>query len=358
MSKFTALPVGKGDAFLWERADGKFVLVDGGQSSQACLAALKARTVTDLEVVVCTHGDADHWTGLLAVLEDPAVRVGELWVPARWGDGLKELATDPVRVLEQLLDQCAKSHPTLSPHDLDTTGWDDDADHDLAQVEEAVANGPDLAPLLSGAPPWGWWWHHHGIAPLTSLGLGAVQIAGGIWKVVRKALERGVTIRWFKFGMPPSGGLTWLYPVNSVETLKVRRTTRILQWVCLTLKNSEALVLVGQTDGAPPILFSSDSDLKFDLGRVPKASMLVTAPHHGSDSNQAAYGAIQGHTGHEHIWVRSDHASKTRPGATFLGLAKERRSCTTCSLCLREVAEVRAEVSHGSWVLPTGTCTT
>ena len=70
MSKFIALPVGQGDAFYLERSDFR-VLVDGGRSKRAISGWVRdICETTFLDVVVCTHNDADHAYGILGLLEE------------------------------------------------------------------------------------------------------------------------------------------------------------------------------------------------------------------------------------------------------------------------------------------------
>ena len=368
MSKFSALPVGKGDAFLWRPGD-RAVLVDGGQSTRRAHAALKSKNIHHLNAIVCTHGDSDHWKGLLPIIKDASISIDEVWVPARWGDGLKDLATDPMAVLDQLLLECSKSKLKHLSDDApagDPAVEAPEEEHDLAEVEEAVACGPDLTELLAAAEPMGVGYPFplHALAPAPpALWLEAVQVLGGIWEVVRESLHRGALLRWFKYGEGPVGGHDWLYPVNSAEMLRVQRTTGVLRWLALTLKNKEALVLVGDVDDEPPVLFCSDSDLSFDLEqKVPKTDMLVTAPHHGSPSNAAAYAALQQHHAATHTWVRSDFKPKKppqnggNPCKEFTNISMEHRACTACHRCGRALMAVEAEVVAGRWAINQQTC--
>ncbi|NLD43543.1 MAG: DUF4131 domain-containing protein [Chloroflexi bacterium] len=68
----TFLDVGQGDAVLIRSPGGRTVLVDGGPDPTVLLARL-GRALPfwqrSIDVVVATHADADHLTGLLAVLE-------------------------------------------------------------------------------------------------------------------------------------------------------------------------------------------------------------------------------------------------------------------------------------------------
>ncbi|MGF1575962.1 MAG: MBL fold metallo-hydrolase [Cyanophyceae cyanobacterium] len=105
---FTALPVGVGDAFLWQ-SDEHTVLVDGGLHKCRAAHELRTRSITSLDVVVCTHADADHTDGLVAILQDPLIAKSSVWVPARWGEGLKDLVEDPEKVLYHLSQECKDS---------------------------------------------------------------------------------------------------------------------------------------------------------------------------------------------------------------------------------------------------------
>ena len=66
------LDVGQGDAILIRAPDGRQILVDGGPSPAALLDELGAVLPfwdRSLDLVVLTHGDADHVSGLVPLLE-------------------------------------------------------------------------------------------------------------------------------------------------------------------------------------------------------------------------------------------------------------------------------------------------
>ena len=67
----TFLDVGQGDSILIESPHGKRILVDGGPTAAAVLRHLDDRTNfwdRDLDLVVLTHGDEDHFVGLVDVV--------------------------------------------------------------------------------------------------------------------------------------------------------------------------------------------------------------------------------------------------------------------------------------------------
>lgn len=71
------LDVGQGDAILLRSPAGKAVLIDAGtgQQGEAALPLLEALGVTRLELVVATHGHADHIGGLDEIVNRLQVRL-------------------------------------------------------------------------------------------------------------------------------------------------------------------------------------------------------------------------------------------------------------------------------------------
>ena len=66
------LDVGQGDAILVQTPDGRQILIDGGPNPTALLSELSAALPfwdRSLDLVVLTHPDGDHLTGLLTVLD-------------------------------------------------------------------------------------------------------------------------------------------------------------------------------------------------------------------------------------------------------------------------------------------------
>jgi competence protein ComEC len=83
---FTFFDVGQGDAALVESPGGRRMLVDGGPSAQVMARALRARGVTQLELVVASHNHLDHIGGLPMVLRSIRVlNVMDNGMPATTG---------------------------------------------------------------------------------------------------------------------------------------------------------------------------------------------------------------------------------------------------------------------------------
>jgi competence protein ComEC len=77
----TVLDVGQGDAVLITGSDGSVVAVDAGPDPVVYLEALRRVGVDELDLLVITHGDADHVGGADGLLG--RVAVGAIWVPRR-----------------------------------------------------------------------------------------------------------------------------------------------------------------------------------------------------------------------------------------------------------------------------------
>ena len=63
------LDVGQGDSVFIRAPGGRGVLYDGGRSSEVPLEYLRSLGVTQVDLVIASHQDADHIAGLVAVVE-------------------------------------------------------------------------------------------------------------------------------------------------------------------------------------------------------------------------------------------------------------------------------------------------
>ena len=79
----TFIDVGQGDSCWLHLPNGDDVLVDGGkpQAGPAVVAYLNEHGVADIELMVATHGDADHIGGLIDVLA--SMPVAEAWLDSQ-----------------------------------------------------------------------------------------------------------------------------------------------------------------------------------------------------------------------------------------------------------------------------------
>lgn len=373
---FVAVPVGKGDAFFFEYQGARY-LVDGGQAVQGFSETLKATTGADsLDVVVCTHADADHANGVLGLLKVGAIPVREVWLPGRWTERLPDLLAEPLKFYAEVAEECrgadhddleafaeATSGP-VSGEESDPDRGRDDADSHEGSSLEPLRNLIVEAPELPRWPrPSALYWEIVDVLwevpepHRRRIFLQAVDAAERIRDIARWAVDRGAEIKWFDFDQfersgKPIGGNTVLRPVNSVELLLLpkRRKLSALRYLALTVANRESLVFLGRP-GAPgesrELLFTADSDLGFDLPEPPPRSLIATAPHHGAESNAQVYGKVGDWMKSANIsWVRSDSACKKRPGSAFR-TAPGKKFCTLCNPPKRPKARIvlRLEVA-------------
>ena len=83
--RITVLPVGQGDAAIFEFPSKQVLLVDGGghferkldPGKTVIIPFLQRRRIRQIDVIVLSHPDSDHLLGLLSVIEKIPVR--ELW---------------------------------------------------------------------------------------------------------------------------------------------------------------------------------------------------------------------------------------------------------------------------------------
>ncbi|MFG0584556.1 MBL fold metallo-hydrolase [Pseudomonas sp. zjy_9] len=392
MAKFIALPVGQGDSFYLDRGNGT-ILVDGGKSKSALPDMFRRVTGKgSVDILVCTHNDADHVNGVLGFLESE-LRCGELWLPGRWlavlPDVLVPLHTFVENVSREMrLDATIRSFDDLDKpisieeyaakyEELDRE-IEPVADGDMERDHNGLELGDDGWPSsvinhLESAQPWGtagglvwpfdlWPWIDFfydcptaGRNLMTSF----IDAASRIREAAILAFHKGVTVRWFEhYPSVPSGGtLEVLLPANARQLLRMwNRKASVVEYISLSVANRESLVFwAPPTKRMPGVLFTADSDLaKMSLPAGVENS-LATAPHHGSESNADAYDAVMNASGDGKsvTWIRSDGRFLKRPGDAYL-MKTTKRFCTLCRIgtppSSKPKQAVRMFTSKGKWV--------
>jgi hypothetical protein len=347
-SRFIALPVGQGDGFFYENDDGS-VLIDGGKSIRAITSQLQAATsCSALDVLVCTHNDADHANGVLGVLES-GIPCREVWLPGRWTERLEDLLEKPQDFFLELYENWHKSRDEyVKVGTLDKVGdklslndqqevsetrervSDQNGDAFFSSLEKAADyNGPFLFEECISK------FGRYTCIPYgpreAKLLFDAVEAASRIRSIALAAFHAGASIKWFEFGdATDSPTNSILSPLNCREILRTRRVPLdALKFLALSKANRESLVFaVRSTDDLPGDVFSADSDFQFSFD-LPGGDYLVTAPHHGSESNANAYTQLRSVLERSKL-VRSDGRSRSRPGSSFLSMPYDRRFCTLC----------------------------
>gem|GEM_PF-493710 len=386
--RFVALPVGQGDAFFCETSDGFRVLVDGGRSRRH-LPTLFARFAggTGVDVLVCTHNDADHAEGVIGFLES-GLECAELWLPDTWVAALLALPRNATETWDFMLKHWRLgTHPEADIADLQEAAWRrmfpqsfaPDQQRPRSQDTSSVER-PEHVPLPLGhvlgevlpaleqhrewpfgvdyngglvlpgyGPPryWMWEWvREYGPA------FGVVlKDIGRLLNLVWLALDRGLPVRCFRYDRSsphPVSGYP-LVPLNARPVMcpptGVNRTPEdFLHFAFLTTLNRESLVFYLEGGRLPGVLFTADSDLGgVNLQGVVMDS-IATAPHHGSKDNAGAYQRV----GRSMVWVRSDGYSKLRPCDEYLA-APGTRYCTLCRGSNKPKQAIRLSRGTDGW---------
>ncbi|MFJ2689435.1 hypothetical protein [Pseudomonas sp. NPDC087336] len=371
MARFVAIPVKQGDAFYLERE--KFsVLVDGGKGRRR-FADLFMSTVDhqSVNVIVCTHNDADHIRGLLGYLSSP-LHCDELWLPAQWLTLISSVLHHPHHKLNQLMEDIERfceTHPV----------FDEDAEFPLDSMvngesfpglqEERQRDTERMEPLKNEIR----WFHWEGAnlthsrtqyewlrsldrikyvsgayhtyfegrrhfgtntsSPAMALYLEALEDLSNVAELLLLALQRNIPIRWFAFSpSAPGGGRKELIPLNACEVGGARRSNSTFTELCLSKSNRESLVFYSPVDSAAPgVLFNADSNLKgiAGLSGLDFSNAIATVPHHGSEANANVYSIVNNLAPMGVTWVRSDGRFRKRPCSDYINM-QAKRFCTLC----------------------------
>lgn len=313
--EFSALPVGTGDAFLLEH-NNKYILVDGGMNKKKIIKLLDKKSIPKkhIHLIVCTHYDADHISGILGILKSNYT-FDELWLPEILGklsytvnDNISSII-NRLRVIEKTEDECDfdKDKPYEEISSLDLEGFTREFYYEIRYPCYYRYRKNKYYKLLYNV--------------------------GKIRDLVSRSISSGSQIRWLAFVDYETNEKYCkdinLYGKNSLET-KITPYSKIdmfLEALYLTEINAQSLVFLFDQEDLPNVLFSADSDLSFLKDPIKlKENSIVTAPHHGSESSKNAYDLVEGE---KLVYVRSDKSYKGRPGKTYRKLPNK-KYCTTC----------------------------
>lgn len=418
--RFIAFDVEEGDAFFLEiEQDGTLVrfLVDGGINKPEFHKQFRAVTgVQELDVMVCTHNDADHVLGLVDHLEyNPPLTTKEVWLPADWLPDVTSFLQDPASYLwkcfealqevsdRELLDLLRR----LETQESEMPAWEDTHTEEVLLETPALDSGMNIDPEKANELALAWairyiFYHsnplyyerllyrmaekrnvqvRHTVKDCLLAYLTKVQ---QLSELVSKAITKKCHLRWFAYDEHhPKGPRQDFVPLNAREIgfpknvvlpaskLGQPQGPHLLQYFLKrtypTKINRRALVfcLVG-TDSRPPVLFSSDSDYAFAIrhpGRICwQDGMLITTPHHGANANvrlSELFKKQRSGQGVPSVWVRSDMPqgalNTTRPSIWYRKLpASAQRYCTICSLPNAQYQTLHLAVVQGSWSIAPG----
>jgi hypothetical protein len=392
MSEFIAIPVSAGDAFYLKRNDYS-ILVDGGINPVLLPSLFKTTTKTNkVNILVCTHNDADHANGILGYLK-AGLFCDEVWLPGSWlnvlPDILKPLDEVYADLVRSILDDRRQqeidgTHSVISSLETYHKGNMNLLAEKGKKSKESALDEDGwtamLIDLLKTSVPWdatlrlnlffklGWPPDFFSLRRAESRLLwSAIKAASRIRAIAQEASRRCIPVRWFEYDTnSPSGGNHYLKPLNAKELTSIRpHVGSLLYLLSLSVANKESLVFwAPPTDQYRGVLFNADSDLANVMlpANNDLLGALATAPHHGAQTNASAYTEVTKAAPSAHctmIWIRSDCKSNRRPGASYLSLGCSMRTCTICHLSHRKFTKKLAVVLRtiaGSWQLQSTIC--
>ena len=119
-TRFTALTIKEGDAFLLED-NGWNCLFDSGIDGKV-VDLLKFKGIDKLDLAICSHNDADHAKGFIALLNS-SIKIDEIWLPYWWASILQysnnhsidwNKVQDVMKKIEESKDHNIDSEPLFS----------------------------------------------------------------------------------------------------------------------------------------------------------------------------------------------------------------------------------------------------
>ena len=340
-TKFTALEIGSGDAFLLEDYDNDWnCLFDAGGSKNRIVYLLKRKRIEKLNLAICSHNDVDHANGFIGLLQSN-IKIDEIWLPGTWASVLKYVkdkgvGPDEIEFLDKV--KCENYEKATDSSFLKINGdvpfaeinnerslFDSESEETIESFDDSLSFFSELIelklfdytmdffPILYPH----FYWHY------CKQGLGAkcrslVLAIDRIIIIAGLAYQKGCKIRWFNpvdycICKKVDYGFVALNS-NEMSCVQKPGNAHSFALLCvLTIVNKYSLVFEYLKEITPIIRFSADSDCTCQS--VPyNENIIVTAPHHGSDANTIVYKQLDGDN---IIWVRSDRKSGKRPCSDF-----------------------------------------
>lgn len=333
--KFSALPVHVGDSFLLQVED-IVVLVDGGMNQQHILKLLHKEEIANnhIDLLICTHYDADHVNGIIGILKSQKYSFREIWLPEILGS----LGYTLSKKLGKLLGYIRGGDYPNEAYEFNETSIF--SRYDSKEIKENSSSNNSFENIdndvLEAVVKNLFWWNpelffYFNRNYRTSYYKMAANLKSVV-SLISNSLSSGAYIRWFKYqdtDIHKSVGFN-IYSENALQTditlFSEQFFFQALYQITLSKINQYSLVYMYKNNDVPNVLFTADSDLMFYRNNVNlEDNSIVTAPHHGSIANDSAYAKIYGNN---LIYVRSNRSQQCRPGPGYL--ANTNRYCTIC----------------------------
>ena len=371
-TKFTALEVGSGDAFLLEDYDNDWnCLFDAGGSKNRIVYLLKRKRIEELNLAICSHNDVDHANGFIGLLQSN-IKIDEIWLPGTWSAILQYVkdngfGLDEVKWVDKITRKCSKKNfegleyiknkdctnvlGVEAENLIDTESYLslEEFNDTLFFFSEQIERGM-IIKRIRGVQDYNYY-NLRGEIGFSSLPLRLDKIIA----IAGLAYRNGSKIRWFE----PVDFCTCtkvdygFAALNSYERIRMQRPKNACTFAILymlTIENEYSLVFDYYNKDVPIIRFSADSDCTYQSVSPYSKNIIVTAPHHGSEANAIVYKEL---VGDNIIWVRSDRKSGKRPCCDFKCL-----NIKYCLACKKE--KLKSEIcfeynaSKNQWVYVKG----
>ncbi|WP_333820282.1 MBL fold metallo-hydrolase [Ohtaekwangia sp.] len=313
MIQLKALLVGSGDSYLIEKNSQRY-LIDAGGSQEIIKSLVKGH----IDLAICTHNDSDHSNGFIGLLKSPTHDIKEIWLPGVWASVIKFIkegsyfTAKPREISIEEITKEAEILQLLEDDDEDIDNFTDE----LVELE-SISSAKHLPYRLD--------LYHPTYEPVFRV---IKYNIDRILEICRLAYERGTVIRWFFPSLNEGSIRRNFKPINSNYGLKMKKVKgndllSFYKLAYLTSQNKHSLIFEYLNNSKPIALFTADATI--DNQRLYKDQIIVTAAHHGAESNKIIYKNIQGNL----IWVRSDRPSSKRPCQSFLDLSD--KYCLRCT---------------------------
>lgn len=340
---FTALGIKDGDAFL-VKDDKKIILFDAGNGSLV-INTLILEGVQSINIAICSHNDADHAKGFIALLKpESKIFIEEIWLPGFWSSILLFIIEEIILKPDYRIPELNLKHKEILEGFKNHLNNNEiiDSKESFKKLEQY---SDELNTFFEDNIHELEFYSHisHSFSKPISIKL------GNIVNISRLALKRGTKIRWFQlseYERNNQKAINGLLPKNSQEMFFIPKITikELYSLIVISNENKYALVFEYLINGNPRILFCSDSKLDFIINPLNynHNSMIVTVPHHGSQTNDKVYNKIEGSCIN---WVRS--SKRKVKNISNLFFIKQNKFCLQC--INRKKKPTRFQFINGVW---------
>lgn len=342
---------GTGDCFSIQNCNNLYV-IDGGSTKNG-VEDFKGKIIN---LCIVTHNDKDHTYGIEKMLKpDSDFSIDEIWLPGLW-QPIINYVKEHRQCFESLVEYNSKLMKPLEcvefPLNFIEEGGGIEAFYRISDESFEFEELYRFHKLLIKNKP-----DKYYTPPNIDL--------HRILKIFALALKKVGVIRFFYPTNEKTDTRISGYPfriLNAIELVslqKIKETNDSLanffQLLYLTKNNQYSLVFEYLHQNNPKILFTADSDLFFakEYLDYDDNEILITAPHHGSQSNKDAYAKIKSTRA---TWVKSGGSLRCLTGDAYKSISCKSKFCNRCISLVREketklflFKEIQLKLVNNEW---------